>query len=203
MSVLLKYKWKNILQDAFLQDAFNLKIVLKKSAVRQKVSKPCSGHGGAPNARECSQQNWAGYGTLLGQAFCRPVWGATCRFVYFKFAPGFFKIDRLCAWRPSAAIPAAQFHTHIKDESVPEKILSGFLRKKFLAHLRPAACYPRSGWEAPGRKSVIIFFTPQNRKGICGAHLPLQHKCGVKQLELPIWAATCKFDLFYKSRLYY
>ena len=62
----------------------------------------------------------------------------------------FFKIGRLCAWRPSAAIPAAQFHTLIKDESVPEKILSGFGRKIIFGALTPSRLLPalwvRSAW---------------------------------------------------------
>ena len=43
---------------------------------------------------------------------------------------GVLKIDRFCTWRPSAAIPAAQFHTRIEDESVLDKILNSLGAQK-------------------------------------------------------------------------
>ena len=62
----------------------------------------------------------------------------------------FFKIDRLCSWRTSAAIPAAQFHTRIEDESVLDKILSGFGAQNFFGAFTPSRFLPapwvRSVW---------------------------------------------------------
>ena len=91
----------------------------------------------------------------------------------------------------------------IEDESALDKILSGFGAQKFFWRIYAHQLLTRAmGVKRLDVKAQKIFNT-KNRRGICGAHLPLQHTCGVKQLELPMWDAMCKFDLFYKLGLYY